>query len=141
MATKLDEYYGRSIDELPRIVADTERFFAASGLDASLRPVVDLATEELFVNMVSYNTETTREIRIEMTALERGVEVSLTDFDVGRFDPTQLASVDITAPLEQRHSSGLGVFLVFKMTDSVRYEYANRSSRISFQKWVDSTHV
>jgi anti-sigma regulatory factor (Ser/Thr protein kinase) len=93
---------------------------------------VDLCVEELFVNMVTYNTETAADILIEMHTNEQGVKVSLTDYDVERFDPRQAEDVDIDAPLEQRTPGGLGLYLVLKMVDSIHYEYRNRVSRITF---------
>ncbi|MBT8132730.1 MAG: ATP-binding protein, partial [Gammaproteobacteria bacterium] len=93
---------------------------------------VDLCVEELFVNMVTYNVETSEDILIEMKIKQPGVEVTLTDFDVERFDPGELPAVDINAPLEKREAGGLGLFLVMKMADSIHYEYSNRISRITF---------
>lgn len=124
--------YGRSLDELSRIVADTEAFFAQHGIDASLRMKVDLSLEELFVNMVTYNTETDREILVEMQAIDDGIEVSLTDYGVDRFDPTLGGEVDISAPLTEREPGGLGLYLVLKMADSIHYAYHNRISKITF---------
>ena len=124
--------YSRNFDQLREIVADTERFFADAGIDESLRMKVDLSLEELFVNMVNYNTETTQDILVEMRPIENGVEVSLTDFDVERFDPTLAADVDIDAPLSERTPGGLGLYLVLKMADSIHYEYHDRQSRITF---------
>jgi len=88
--------------------------------------------EELFVNMVSYNTETVKDILIEMRRIERGIEVSLTDYDVERFDPTVAGEVDIDAPLAERTPGGLGLYLVLKMADSIHYEYHDRKSKITF---------
>jgi serine/threonine-protein kinase RsbW len=125
--------YKRSFDQLAQIVADTSRFFTEHDIDDSLRMKVDLALEELFVNMVTYNTETDREILLEMRAVERGVEVSLTDYDVERFDPTVVRDVDTDAPLSERTPGGLGLFLVLKMADSIHYEYRDRTSKITFR--------
>jgi anti-sigma regulatory factor (Ser/Thr protein kinase) len=63
---------------------------------------------------------------------EHGVEISLTDFDVERFDPREIGSVDVDAPLEQRTPGGLGLYLVLKMVNSIHYEYRNRTSKITF---------
>jgi anti-sigma regulatory factor (Ser/Thr protein kinase) len=128
--------YSRNFDQIQEIVADTERFFAEEEIDESLRMKVDLSLEELFVNMVSYNTETDRDILIEMYPIEKGVEVSLTDFDVERFDPTLAAEVDIDAPLSERTPGGLGLYLVLKMADSIHYEYHERQSKITFTNRV-----
>lgn len=128
----MNQKFGRSLDELQNIVSFTDRFFAQSGIDQSVRYIVDLCIEELFVNMVTYDTETNAEILIEMNPHDHGVEVSLTDFDVERFDPREAHAVDVDAPLEQRTPGGLGLYLVLKMVSSIHYEYRNRNSKITF---------
>jgi anti-sigma regulatory factor (Ser/Thr protein kinase) len=133
--------YPRNIDALDTIVADTACSFAKYGIDASLRATVDLVIEELFVNMVKYNQEATQDIALEIRPIENGVEVSLTDFDVDRFDPSQPVSVDINAPLAERESGGLGLYLIHKMVDSIQYEYCDRQSRVTITKRVEATHV
>jgi anti-sigma regulatory factor (Ser/Thr protein kinase) len=125
--------YRRSYDQLELIVEDTGRFFAEQQIDPSLRMKVDLSVEELFVNMVTYNTETDRDIQLEMRPIPGGVEVSLTDYDVERFDPTIVPNVDVEAPLSERTPGGLGLYLVLKMADSIHYEYQDRTSRITFR--------
>lgn len=128
----MQQEFGRSLDELKNIVEFTERFFAANDIDPSVRYIVDLCVEELFVNMVTYDTETIADILIEMDPHKRGVEVSLTDFDVERFDPRDVNPIDVDAPLEQRSPGGLGLYLVLKMVSSIHYEYRNRNSKITF---------
>ncbi len=132
----MQKRYSRSFDQIQEIVQDTENFFAANDIDESLRMKVDLSLEELFVNMVSYNTETDQDILIEMQVKDSGIEVSLTDFDVERFDPTLAADVDIDAPLAERSPGGLGLYLVLKMADSIHYQYHDRTSKITFTNTV-----
>jgi len=128
----VQQKFSRSFDELKNIVTMTEALFLQDRIPSGLRNVVDLATEELFVNMVTYNTETDQKILIEMLPHEHGVEVSLTDYDVERFDPRAARPVDVDAPLEERTPGGLGLYLVLKMVDSIHYEYRNRQSKITF---------
>jgi anti-sigma regulatory factor (Ser/Thr protein kinase) len=128
----MEQKFKRSFDELKNIVTMTEAVFRQHDLPAGLRHVVDLATEELFVNMVTYNTESEEDILIQMIPHEHGIEVSLTDYNVGRFDPTGAGRVDVEAPLEERTPGGLGLYLVLKMVDSIHYEYRNRKSKITF---------
>jgi len=133
--------YKRSFEEIRNIVADTEQFFAQENIDESLRLKVDLSLEELFVNMVTYNTETVCEILIEMKAIDNGIEVSLTDYDVDRFDPTASGQVNMDAPLADRIPGGLGLYLVLKMADSIHYEYHGRTSKITFTNKVAKADV
>jgi serine/threonine-protein kinase RsbW len=128
----MKQEFGRSLDELKNIVSFTEEFFAQGQIDDSVRYIVDLCVEELFVNMVTYDTETNSDILIEMNPGERGVEVIMTDFGVEKFDPRDAATVDVDAPLEQRTPGGLGLYLVLKMVSSIHYEYRDRTSRITF---------
>jgi anti-sigma regulatory factor (Ser/Thr protein kinase) len=128
----MEQKFKRSFDELENIVTMTEVLFREEGLPPGLRNVVDLATEELFVNMVSYNTETNEDILIEMESQEGGVQVRLTDYDVERFDPTIVGPIDVDAPLDDRTPGGLGLYLVLKMVDSIHYEYQDRKSTITF---------
>jgi len=129
----MQKKFRRSFNEIAHLVAETERFFADEHIDPGLRPAVDLCIEELFVNMVKYNKETTKDIELGLKPIPGGIEVSLTDFDVERFDPTVSRDVDTDAPLAERTPGGLGVYLVLKMVDSIHYEYHDRQSKITFQ--------
>ena len=126
--------YSRSFHELNNIVEMTAKFFSDFDIDASLRNGVDLVIEELFVNMVNYNKNTVEKILIELTPFENGIQVSLTDYDSDRFDPTLYESADVNAALEDRNPGGLGLFLVLKMVDSIDYSYHNRQSKITFTR-------
>ena len=133
--------YKRSFDEIRNIVADTEQFFATENIDPALRLKVDLSIEELFVNMVNYDTDTDRDILIEMIPIENGIEVSLTDFGVEPFDPTHPRDIDIDAPISERSPGGLGLFLVLKMADSINYHYHDMTSTITFRNHVSRPNV
>lgn len=130
--------YARDFGQIAAIVADTEQFFAGQGIDPSLRTKVDLALEELFVNMVTYNTESDEDVLVEMKPIEGGIEVSLTDRGVDRFDPTLVRDVDIDAPLSDRTPGGLGLYLVLKMADTIHYEYRGGTSKITFTNTVSA---
>ena len=133
--------YKRSFEEIRKIVEDTGQFFAQENIDESLRMKVNLSLEELFVNMVTYNTETICEILIEMKPIDNGIEVSLTDHDVDRFDPTKSGQVDVDAPLVDRSPGGMGLYLVLKMADSINYQYHARTSKITFTNKVVEADV
>jgi serine/threonine-protein kinase RsbW len=128
--------FERSFDSLPAIVDFSADVFHRERIDLALRPVIDLAIEELFTNMVKYGKGSKAAVRIDMTAIERGIEVTLTDYDVDRFDVTAAADADVNLPIEQRKPGGLGLHLIRRLLDSIEYEYkeAARESRITFRK-------
>jgi anti-sigma regulatory factor (Ser/Thr protein kinase) len=127
--------FRRSFDSIPDIFALTEEVFASEQIDPALRPSVDLTLEELFTNMVKYSASSAA-VRIDMTKVPGGVEVTLTDYDVEPFDVTQAPDVDINLPIEQRKPGGLGLHLIRRLVDCVDYEYSteSRQSRITFRK-------
>lgn len=127
----MEQSFPRSLDELNAIVAFTEAFFEVEGIAPGLRNGVDLCIEELFVNMVTYNTETSLPISLELAKTERGVRITLTDHDVDRFDPHAVPPVDVEAPVEERVPGGLGLYLVMKMASAIHYEYRDRTSKIT----------
>lgn len=137
----MEARFPRRFDSLPAIFALTSGFFAAQRLDPDLLPVVDLAVEELFTNMVKYSRESTAEVRIALKPVARGVEVTLVDYDVDPFDVTLAPDVDVTLPAERRRPGGLGLFLVKKMVDSLEYRYQDRESHITFRKTTGEPHV
>jgi len=128
--------FKRSFDSISSIFALTAYAFAREGIDTELLHPVDLALEELFTNMVKYSTTTDAAVLVEIAAIEGGVEVTLTDYDVEPFDVTKSPDVDITLPIEQRHPGGLGLHLIRRLLDSIEYDYSEeeRRSRITFRK-------
>lgn len=130
--------FRRSIEAIERIFEFTSGYFARRGLDPRLLPTVDLVVEELFTNLVKYGApaDPATEIRIDMAAVDGGVEVTLTDFGVEPFDVTQAPDADIHRPIDERRPGGLGLHLVRRLVDSWGYEYNgdSRESRIRFRK-------
>ena len=133
--TMMSRAFRRNFDSLDGIFAFASETFAAHQLDARLRPVVDLALEELFTNMVKYSKTTDSEVRIDMTRVPGGVEVTLTDRDVEFFDVTRVSDVDVSVPIGDRIPGGLGLHLVRKTVDFIEYQYLedSRTSRITFR--------
>ncbi len=127
--------FSRGFDSIQDIFAFTAEVFASEHVDPVLLPSVDLTVEELFTNMVKYGGSSAA-VRIDMTKVAGGVEVTLTDYDVEPFDVTQSPDVDINLPIEQRKPGGLGLHLIRRLVDCVHYEYSteSRQSRITFRK-------
>ena len=132
----VDRSFRRSFDSLAEIFAFSSEFFGRHDLDRDLLPTVDLVLEELFTNMVKYSAGGAPSIRIEMAPASGGLEVTLTDYDVDRFDVTQAPDADVNLPIEERKPGKLGLHLVRRLVDSLQYEYSSerRESRTTFRK-------
>ena len=128
--------FRRSFESIQDIFAFTADVFARMGVASELLPTVDLTVEELFTNMVKYSTMSDSAVRIDMTRMDGGVEVTLTDYDVEPFDITRAPDADIHLPIEQRKPGGLGLHLIRRLVDSIEYQYSkeSRQSRTTFRK-------
>lgn len=130
----MNKKFKRTFDSLRNIFEFTESFFSTEGIDGKHRFAVNFAVEELFTNMVKYNPGNPNEILLSIDDVDGELVVSLTDFDVDRFDVTEDRKVDVDSPLEERKIGGLGLHLIPKMIDSIDYDYADRQSKITFTK-------
>jgi anti-sigma regulatory factor (Ser/Thr protein kinase) len=126
----------RSYDSLKEIFEFTEAFFEAENVAAAERFPVHFAMEELFTNMVKYNPGNDSDILLDVDRDEKNVTVTITDFDVGRFDVTKERKVDTESPLPDRPVGGLGLHLIRHMVDTLDYHYSDRQSRITFTKGI-----
>jgi phosphoserine phosphatase len=131
-ATTVQRYFRRSFDSLEALFQFIDDFLRAKSLDPSLREPVDFIVEELFTNMVKYNPGNQRDIALSLGCTPDALTVRLIDFDVDPFDVTRPPPVDIDKPLADRQIGGLGLHLVRKMADTLRYEFAERRSTITF---------
>ena len=127
--------FPRRIDALQDVMKLVETFFVKMSADPTARYAVELALEEIFTNMVKYNTLGKSDIRVDLAIRDHDLVVTLTDFDTPRFDPVAEApEVDVSRPLDERREGGLGIHLVKRMMDRIEYSHQNRTGTITLRK-------
>ena len=130
----MQKKFHRSFDSLEDVFQFTENIFVDENVAQSIRYPVHFVMEELFTNMVKYNPGNTNDILLDVGADNSNVTVQLTDYDVDDFDVSEIPDVDVEMPLEQRTPGGLGLHLIHKMVDSLKYQYEDRRSTVIFKK-------
>jgi anti-sigma regulatory factor (Ser/Thr protein kinase) len=135
--------FPRGYEALEGIFEFTAGFFARHRIDPRLLPSVDFVLEELFTNMVKYAAadDPASRVRIDVEAVDGGVEVALTDYGVDAFDVTRAPDAQVDLPVADRRPGGLGIHLTRRLVDDWRYEYSKerRQGRITFRKTL-TTH-
>jgi serine/threonine-protein kinase RsbW len=91
-----------------------------------------LATEEIFVNICKYSyPEGVGEVEVACGPEGDRFVVEIADKGVP-FDISSLPDPDVLAGIEERKIGGLGIFLIKKMTDEVRYRRDNKKNILTF---------
>ena len=129
--------FRRAIASLGELFAFVDSFVARHGIPGDPAFDLKLALEELFTNMVKYHPEGEETILVRLEREGPQVRATLQDFDVDSWDVTCAPEPDLEAPVESRRPGGMGLHLVRKVTDDLRYEYRDRSSTITVTKRVE----
>ena len=108
-------------EEVPRVVAFVTGLVGGAGLDAGRALRLELAVEEWVVNLCTH-AYAARDGELEIAVRQRNGQLLIEIIDQGPpFDPTASPEPDAALPLEQRKPGGLGLLLVRRMTDGLRY--------------------
>ena len=112
----------------------------AGGCPQKERGQIELAAEEIFVNIVNYayhDNNNTEYIKIDshVRLLPEKMVISLAFTDYGRpFNPLEQKEPDISVPLKERKIGGLGLLIVKKTMDTILYSYEGGANRLEFSK-------
>ena len=114
----------KAILQSPELLSCSEEVFFA----------IRLACEEVVVNIASYAYPDDAEGFIDIDI--RKTDRIILRFEDGGvpFNPLNYEEPDITLPWEERRIGGLGIYLVMKKMDAVRYEYANDRNILTIEK-------
>ncbi len=110
---------------LNRVLAFVDEQLEQVDCPMATQITIDVAVEELFVNIASYAYDTETEIAVvQVTVHEEPLSVEITFIDNGKqYDPLAKPDPDTTLPLKERKKGGLGIFMVKNTMDNVVYEY------------------
>ena len=106
-----------------------------SDCDEMILNQIDLAVEEIFVNIAHYSGS--QEALINCSFENDKLEIIFSDNGVP-FNPLAKAAPDITLNAEEREIGGLGIFLTKKFMDSVAYEYKDG---MNYLRIIKSIHA
>ena len=99
---------------------------------------IDVAVEEIFVNIARYaytSGEGMARIRLD-TDSEPG-QMLITFIDSGiPFNPLEVREPDVTLAAHERQIGGLGIFMVRKSMDDVKYKYADNKNILTLKKKI-----
>ncbi len=123
--------------ELDRLADEVEAFGERHAFPRKVIYQVRLVLDELLTNVISYGFSDGKEheILVEMCLADSRLLLRIED-DANGFDPLQADAPDLRSPAEDRAIGGLGIHLVRKLMDSVRYERRDGKNRLFLEKTI-----
>jgi sigma-B regulation protein RsbU (phosphoserine phosphatase) len=123
------------LDELNAFIG---RELDSGGCPEPVRGQIELAVEEVFVNIAHYayqNTGGTVTVDCRTEPVRENMTMTVAFRDKGRaFNPLEYPPPDITLPLEERQPGGLGLLIVRKTMDTIQYRRENETNCLEFGK-------
>jgi serine/threonine-protein kinase RsbW len=112
-----------SLNNLEKICDYVTNCANQAGLSEAEAYAVQLAVDEAATNIVEhgYGMECPSRIDITCEILEDGLKVVIYD-DAEPFDPSSVPEPEINVSLDEIKPRGLGIYLMRKMMDEVKYE-------------------
>ena len=106
------------------------------GCSMSVSMQLEIAIEELFTNICYYAYDEDGGDAVVRTELESDpTAIVITFIDSGKpYDPLAKEDPDITLGVEERPIGGLGIFMVKKTMDDMKYEYLDGQNVLSIKK-------
>ena len=113
------------------------------GCPMTTQIAIDVAVEELFVNIASYAYgDGNGNAVVQVTVLEDPLSVEITFIDNGvQYDPLAKEDPDVTLSAKERKKGGLGIFMVKNTMDNVSYEYKDGKNILTIKKNLNRTNI
>ncbi len=128
----------RAVDEeLNNVIAFVTEELETVDCPMKTQMQIEVAVEELFVNIAHYAyTPNIGDATIQVD-INDAREFTVTFIDSGmQYDPLAKPDPDVTLSVEQRKIGGLGIYMVKKSMDDMRYRYEGGKNILTIVKKV-----
>jgi len=125
------------ISEVERLYRSVSHFCQEHGLSSEIEGDLNLALEEIVVNVIRYGHPEggTHEIQVWLS-LEQDCVIATVEDDGVPFNPLEAPEPDLDSPIETRPIGGLGIHLVRNITDGLVYRRNEGRNRLVMRKRV-----
>lgn len=123
-------------ENLQELISFVDGNLEDMGVSMKAQIQIDIAVEELFVNIAHYAyAPDVGEAVISVAKDKEKNQISITFADSGKpYNPLEKLDPDVTLSAEERSIGGLGIFMVKKSMDDMRYEYKDGQNILTITK-------
>lgn len=122
---------------LDKVLEFIDKELAKFECTGELKNKIDIAIEEVFVNISSYAYDEQGKVDIDCNVNQDTFMIEIEFKDMGRpYNPLKRADPDITKPIDEREIGGLGIFMTKKFMDEVEYKYEDNKNILIIRKKI-----
>lgn len=124
------------IENMNTVTAFVDDFLDQIACPMKSRIQINIVIDEIFGNICHYaykDSVGTVTVRVESGNTPKAVFLTFTDNGIP-YNPLETEDPDITLSSEERKIGGLGIYLVKKNMDEMKYEYVNQQNRLWMEK-------
>lgn len=125
------------LDCLDHVLSFLEEGLETMGCSMKVSMRIQVAVEELFVNIANYAypdcTEGQACIQLEKVEEPKTVRITLIDSGIP-YNPLARPDPNVTLSAEERQIGGLGIFMVKQSMDALNYEYKDGQNCLTLEK-------
>lgn len=134
----MDSVFSRTLKartDFPAALDALESHLLDGGAPQAAVSAIMVAADEVISNILNHGGDAESPPRVEVDVRVGAGEVAMEIVDDGAaFNPIDAPPPDTTLSVEDRAIGGLGIHLVRRLMDSVRYERADGQNRLRFVK-------
>ena len=132
-------------ENLPEVLSFLTRRLEELGCQPKVQRQIEIAAEEIFVNIAHYAYPQTEIPRAQASgsatvrfSVEEGTAV-ITFIDSGvPYNPLAKPDPDLTLPAQKRPIGGLGIYMVKKSMDEMSYDYRDGQNILTIKKKIEA---
>ena len=126
------------VENLNDVLAFVDERLEKLDCPVKIQTQIDVAVEELFVNIAHYAYEPEEgDATIRFTSEEDGAIAAITFIDSGiPYNPLEKPDPDVSLSAEERQIGGLGIYMVKNSMDAVEYDHTDGHNVLTIRKKV-----
>ena len=125
-----------TIENMNTVTAFVDDFLDQIACPMKSKIQINIVIDEIFGNICHYaykDSVGAVTVRVESGNTPKAVFLTFTDNGIP-YNPLETEDPDVTLSSEERKIGGLGIYLVKKNMDEMKYEYVNQQNRLWMEK-------
>ena len=127
-----------TIENIEFLTAQVDEMLEEALCSPRAQMQIDVAIDELFSNIANYaypGKIGKATVQVDISEENRTVTITVIDSGI-QYDPLAKEDPDVTLSAEERKIGGLGIFMVKKTMDDIKYSYENGNNILTINKKI-----